>query len=266
MAHLEDIQFTGRLGNVSAYRMRGSDKIILRARGGASKDQIRTSPAFATPRRYMAEFGGCSAMGARVRRALGAQKALADFNISGPINAMLKVVQKNDLVSDLGRRTITLSKNVRLLEGFSLNRRAPFDSILRTTTNVALSREMRTAHIMVPALLPGINFSPPKNYPMFRIQAVLAVVPDFAFNEDLGRYAPQAGYVNSFAPQHAVTEWNPAQSGSAETTLALHESLVPPDEGYSLMLSLGICFGVVQANGVVEQVKHAGAAKVIALC
>lgn len=265
MAQLEDIQFTGRLGSVSAYRMRGIDRIILRTKGGASKNQIKTSPAFDMTRRYISEFGGCSAMGACVRRALGTQKALADYNISGPINAILKVVQKNDTVSDLGRRAIVLSKNMRLLEGFSLNRRTPLDNILRTTANVGLSREMRTAHITLPALLPGINFFPPNSYPMFSIQAVLAVVPDFAFDEQLKRYAPQAGYVNSFAPQVGVTEWFPAQAGSPETTLALHENSLPPDDGYSLMLSLGICFGVVEANGSVKQVKQMGAAKVIAL-
>jgi len=36
---LSGFEFTGRLGNITAYKMKGSDKIILRTRGGASKKE-----------------------------------------------------------------------------------------------------------------------------------------------------------------------------------------------------------------------------------
>jgi len=47
MGKLEsEFQFTGPVGNLSAYRMRGVDKIIIRKKGGASRNKIRNSLLF----------------------------------------------------------------------------------------------------------------------------------------------------------------------------------------------------------------------------
>ena len=37
-----NLSFTGSISNISAYTMRGHDKVILRTKGGASKKQIQT--------------------------------------------------------------------------------------------------------------------------------------------------------------------------------------------------------------------------------
>ena len=52
MATLEGgIEFTGSVGMLSAYRIKGSDKIILRKKGGPKKKQVLTSQKFKrTPR------------------------------------------------------------------------------------------------------------------------------------------------------------------------------------------------------------------------
>lgn len=57
MATLEGgIEFTGSVGMLSAYRMKGSDKIILRKKGGPKKKQVLTSQKFKRTRENMAEF------------------------------------------------------------------------------------------------------------------------------------------------------------------------------------------------------------------
>ncbi|HEX3009510.1 MAG TPA: hypothetical protein VHO90_18030 [Bacteroidales bacterium] len=46
MARLKGtVEFTGSLGNITAYTMRGSDKIILRARGGRAGKKLRKTTA-----------------------------------------------------------------------------------------------------------------------------------------------------------------------------------------------------------------------------
>jgi hypothetical protein len=40
---------------------------------------------------------------------------------------------------------------------------------------------------------------------------------------------------------------------------------IPPDEGYSLQLTVGVQFGALHDNGAVMQVKRSGAAKILAI-
>ena len=59
MAKLDGtIQFTGSLQNLSFYKMRGSDKIIVRKKGGPSRKQVKHSPNFENTRHNNSEFGG----------------------------------------------------------------------------------------------------------------------------------------------------------------------------------------------------------------
>src|SRR5687768_10428056 len=133
MAQLDGvIQFTGSLQNLSAYKMRGSDKIIIRKKGGPTKKQIKYSPGFENTRLNNKEFGGRAVAAACIKHCLRPLMFLADYNITGPLNALLRPIQKMDTKSVRGTRHILLSEQPRLLEGFSLNRRYMFDSIVRT--------------------------------------------------------------------------------------------------------------------------------------
>src|SRR3989337_1041067 len=97
MALLEsDIQFTGPLGNLSAYRMRGVDKIIVRKKGGASKKRIKNDPEFERTRENNTEFSGRAAGVRWVMRALMPLRRVADYNLCGPINKLMKHVQDED--------------------------------------------------------------------------------------------------------------------------------------------------------------------------
>ena len=121
------ITFEGSLDNISAYKMRGSDKIILRKKGGASKKQIQTGANFANTRKINSEWAGCSYAGKAIRNAIHPLKHLADYNISGFLNAIAKTVQKQDLESEYGKRNIYFSQYRDVLEGFSLNKKQLFD-------------------------------------------------------------------------------------------------------------------------------------------
>ncbi|MBT1712338.1 hypothetical protein KK062_29110 [Fulvivirgaceae bacterium PWU5] len=265
MAFLEELKITGNLGDLSFYHMQGVDKIVVRRKGGASKDHIRNSPAFATPRLYMSEFGGCSKMGKEVRFMLHPMKAMADYNFSGFINKALKAVQKLDGNSDLGRRAITLSKYPSLLTGFSLNKYTTFDSVVRTPVMYAIDREKRSAQVNIPRLLRDINFFPNNKHTRFRMVVCLGIVPDFTFNPVKGKYEPPAWYDSRYDAETVYSPWYAALKGSPEATLNLTADQVPPDDSYSLMLTIGVQFGSPMEDDVVAPVKRAGAAKILGI-
>lgn len=263
MAQLEsDFTFTGPIGNLSAYRMRGVDKIILRKKGGASRQRIQTEPRFERTRLNNSEFSG-RAQGVRwMMSALRPLKPVIDHNICGKINKLMKHVQDHDEVSRFGTRTILLSRHGALLEGFSLNRRAVFEDYVRTTLRHSINRETLTARIDVPELVPGLNFFLPQNHPFFSVRAVLSVVPDLYWT-DRG-YQPLPAEFPRIFPATASNPWLPVNQGLPATTLELNFNVVPPDNNYALVLSVGICFAF-PSEGDIKDIPHAGCGKVLAV-
>ncbi|MBL7746061.1 MAG: hypothetical protein JNM19_01430, partial [Chitinophagaceae bacterium] len=63
--------YTGSLGDLSAYRMQGVDRIVLRTKGGASRDRIRTHPNFVRTRENNQEWKACTMASRMVNMALG---------------------------------------------------------------------------------------------------------------------------------------------------------------------------------------------------
>ena len=52
------VVMTGGFGNASFYTRRGSDKVIVRTKGGPSKQKIKTSPRFESVRLQQKEWKG----------------------------------------------------------------------------------------------------------------------------------------------------------------------------------------------------------------
>lgn len=76
------MQLTGSIQGVSFYTLKGSDKVIMRTKGGATKKRIAKSPEFENTRKQNMEFGGCSKFGSKSRKAFGSIQRIADYNIN----------------------------------------------------------------------------------------------------------------------------------------------------------------------------------------
>lgn len=254
--------FTGSVSNLSAYKRRDSDKVILRTKGGASKEKIKQLPSFEKTRKINKEFGGRSTTCKWIRRALNPQLPLADYNIAGTLNGLLIPVQKLDTENPYGQRSVCLSKQPSLLSGFSLNQSYPFDSTVRNPVAFTLSRDSLSASVEIPALLPGINFHAPGKHPLYSFVTALGIVPDVVF--DGVEYDVPIDY-NTLGAKPVESAWYPVLNGSPALRIEVSYPIPPPDSAFSIMLSIGIRFGTVADGGVVHQVEHAGSAKVLAV-
>jgi hypothetical protein len=258
--------FTGKLDMLSAYRMRGVDGIVVRRKGGPSREKIKTGASFANTRRTMSEFGGCSRHGSYVRMAMLQIRHLSDYNFGSDINSVMRQVQLRDGTGEWGRRRITLSEHTRLLEGFSTVRKAPsFDSIVRAPVYYTMDRANRSARIDIPELLRDINYFPQNNHAMFRLTVTLGIVPDVTFDVPSKEYLPPDWYDRGYNSIEMSTDWNPSLEGMNGTTLELAMDALPPDNRWTLMLSIGIEYGSFRENGKIKEVPRFGAAKIMAL-
>jgi hypothetical protein len=257
MARLDGvIQFTGSLENLSAYKMRGSDKIIIRKKGGPSRKQVKKSPNFEITRRNNMEFGGRATMAAIIKQNLHPLLFLADYNITGPLNALLKPIQVMDIESESGRRNILLTKEPRLLEGFTLNKRYLFESIVRTPVTCSVQPEQ--VLIDIPALMPEINFLRPGNYSWYRFIGVAAQVPDMYYDPRGYKPKEDARYLPSFT--HG--DWLPVNRYEPASQLIIQGMRRKKPAGCSTMISIGVGFGQSQGD-TIQPEKYVGAAKVM---
>lgn len=264
MAKLKgDLQFTGSLGELSAYKRHDMDTIIVRRKGGASKQRIKKGKEFVNTRRNMSEFAGRSVTVSYIRRILWRQKLLADYNFTPVLQGLLKVVQEEDRVSDWGQRNIYFTKNPQPLEGFSLNRRNVFDSIVRSPVSCTVSKSEGSVVLVIPSLLPGINFMVPGRYPAYSFVLTLGVLPDFIYNPN--GYAPSIKARELPPPVQHETGWLSCQQAAPAQAVELKLNRLPATAPFILMVALGIRFGTLGPGNEIEQVKRSGAAKILCM-
>jgi hypothetical protein len=265
MAILDGIHFTGSIGGMSAYRMKGSDKIILRSKGGASKQKIKEAPEFELPRKNIAEFGGCGKAAASIRKAIYPVKHLADYNFTPTLSALSKTIQVMDTESLWGERAIYFSRHRFLLEGFHLNKKNTFDSVVRHPLGCVIERGTGSAVVQLPNLLPEQNLRMPWQYPYFRFTIGLGVVADrtyhgasYEYTDPHPRQYPHPCYLH--------TEWQMAKQPFAAQSITLQlnqpENL---DDAATLLLFAGIEMGTPVSDQLTIPVKYAGCAKIVAV-
>lgn len=262
MSHLTGtIQFTGSLGNLSAYKLKGSDKIIIRTKGGPSKHRIKNDPSFAFTRRHNDEFGGASTTSAIIRRAQHGIKHIAEPGIAGKLSSLVYAITKLDTTNAHGERAACFSRHRQLLEGFDLNGLLLFNTVVRPPLSCSISRDSGSATLLIPALFPGIHLQVPPQYLLFRFVAVLGVIPDMVFA--LPKYRPAVAV--RYFPETLCTNWFPAKEPFPEQTLALQlKNFTTLHNSHSLLLSLGMEFGYPVNNNLVKPIPKAGCAAIIA--
>jgi hypothetical protein len=254
------LDFEGKIGGISAYKMEGVDRTILRKPGGPSKEDIKTKPSCENIRRINYEFGGRSTAGKFVRRCFKPLMSVSDFNPAPPVNSLMHKIQPLDTVSEYGKRSVLISKALYLLEGFNINKRNPFDTVVRHPPLAIIDRASLSASVEFPAMVPNVNFFPPGSHSYYRIAAVLGIVPDLFFK--LEAYAPEGEF--SFYPQKTVSYWLIVKAGSAPLQLELELPEAPAFDSYSLVLSVGIEMGTAGLGGSIETINHTGCGKILA--
>jgi len=256
--------YTGSLGDLSAYRMQGVDRIVLRTKGGASRDKIRSHPSFERTRENNREWKACIMAAKMVSNAIAPIKQLADHNYSGGLNAVCKSIQVDDSVSVRGERGIPFSQSLYKLEGFGLNKYHVFDGILRHPLQYEIDRQAGTATVQMPEILPGINLQNPRKQAMFRFVFSLGVITDIVFDPAQKIYKP----AEELPTNHLAftsTSWYAYEAGAEAQQITLSVNGWQPQPAHSLVLSAGVDFGQPVNSREIRSTKYGGAAKVLRL-
>ena len=261
-AHMFEAPFTGNLGHYSMYKRKGSDKWIIRAKGGPSAERLKSDPDLASCRRQMSTFGACSTTAKMIRGAMFDVEKLGDMNVqSGLLSTVSAIMKMDDTENEFKRKSIHFSKGVELLEGYNLNKEVTFDSVISSPIDFSIDRQEFMARIELPQLTPKQNFKNPWGLPLFRIKINFGIIRDMIFNGVV--YQP----VTKDIEQHTElyeTDWASTKSIFPGHELALKFEDPVFDESCMLLLSIGIEFGSHGQRGI-EGFKDACTAKILGL-
>ena len=109
--------------------------ILVRTKGGVSKERIMNDPAFLRTRENGTEFGSVAGSGKLLRNACSVlTKSAYDGGLSNRLVQELTKVKNADTISARGERNvsvgITTTDGKLILKGFNFNSKAPLSSIL----------------------------------------------------------------------------------------------------------------------------------------
>ncbi|HEY0612929.1 MAG TPA: hypothetical protein VGD35_24805 [Chitinophaga sp.] len=257
----EGLELTGSLGSLSAYKIKGSDKIIVRRKGGPKRKQVLNSKKFERTRENMKEFLGVGMAVKAIRSPLIPVKRLAEHNFTSTLTRICKKIQVLDKAGERGQRGIYLSQHRYMLAGFRLNKKHPFMSIVTGPVNVTLSRELKSAIIQLPQLIADVTLNIPWKRPLFRFCMSLGVVPDVIYEgNDYNNYPAEWAVAKLDTAWYVVTE--PFQSQTVELKL---DKPGPIKDSHTLVFSIGIEMGTPTPYGEIEEVKYAGSACILAV-
>jgi hypothetical protein len=255
------IKFNGSLQGLSAYNMKGVEGTILRTAYGPSKEDIQTKSQYDITRRNLSETGGRGSATSWLMKAFQPLKPLADAATAGRLNRLLKAIQVGDTESAFGERAVRFSQFPSVLHGFNLTKAMPFDTVVSGALCCTLSRDTLSATVEVPALLPRHTFFAPEGYAYCRLVVALGIAPDLLFGEP--KYQPLGDYDQCFT-QSVYTEWFAAGIGTAAQTIHLSIPATPPNNAFSLVLSVGVQLGTPGIAGGIEPVRQrVGSGKIV---
>ena len=251
------------LGDYSVYKMQGVDKLVIRLKHGPNKEQLKTGKNYEKFRLRQSEFGCASKVSTKIQQALFGIKHLKDFTFGGMLVKICILMQKEETGHPLGTRPVLLSQRGSILNGFNLNKKNPFDVVVKSPVTYTFDRSEAMAKVVLPKLHPGVNFANPGQWPLFRFIIGLGGIQDMVYNGSDYVTSEVAKNLNS---RQVQTGWHSSDSifKSMPLEVKLNDNAIL-DEGTTLLLSIGIEFGRMISDGIIEGVKRGGCGKILGL-
>ena len=255
--------FTGRLGPASVYKMYGHDKLVIRTPGGASKSRIKNHRNFEATRNLNHEWKLVTGVAAKIRQDLGGLCLLADYNISGPLNALVKKIQTSDTINEKGKRSILFSRCPDYISTFQFNKQTLFNSIVRLQPEVTIDKQTAVVTVTVPELQPDIHFFPNPRYAYYRLMIDNAAVSDHVWDEESKSFKPSVSLLPVY--KYFTTDWVPTSSTQPAATYEFSPFFEKFTSGPGMILisGIGIQYGMPAPDGSIQPVARAGAARIL---
>lgn len=186
---LGHVQYNGTIGEIRHFKIKGKSGNFAGLKGGATGEQIKSSPSFIRTRENMNEFGATAAAGRSLRMGLNLlMKQMSDGQLTGRLTGIMKRINLEDQTEARGYRAIQISTQRKYLMGLQFNKELSFENVFPSVlslTNTA-TRDSSTLLIEDLDVKNGLLVSTGATH--FRMINALSVLSDFAYNASSKSY------------------------------------------------------------------------------
>lgn len=163
------LKVNGTLEDLTFYK--SQDGLLVRTKGGVSKQRIMNDPAFARTRENGTEFGHSASAGRMLRVAAGQLVfKVKDKRLSSRLVKVMSSLKNLDSTSARGERKVALGLQTaagkELLKGFDFNSKATMSSVFTGT----LDLDIATGAIAVDPFVPEVQLRIPEGTTHFSMQ------------------------------------------------------------------------------------------------
>jgi hypothetical protein len=243
--------FTGRIGKLSFYRRKMTDKIVIRERRGVPAQRIKDDPKYINTRLNNNEFKGRNTICKAIYGGLASLKPVFDYNVYNELMSVAGKMQRSDDINDLGKRSLYFNRFGQWMEGLSFNRKTSWEAVIKVPFELIVNKSDHSATIRIPELIPGVHFQNPTAYSYYQFRFALVPVPDFVWNG-----TEYAASISEYQHKAVETGWHRASSVFPESEITL-QAKATGDSMYSLLLASAVCFARID-----EPVQYVGAGRI----
>lgn len=194
------VKYSGTMGGVRHFKIKGLDGDFAGLAGGPSAEQIYNDAAFERTRENMSEFGGCASAAKSIRVSLSQiLKSFADSRLTGRLTAIMKQINLEDQTEARGQRMILISSQGKFLEGLNFNSSVNFSSVFNAPYSIVINPAKTDARVEIPAFNPFNMVNAPAGATHFRLINAISVISDFAYNSNTRKYEPMDSGLNEIS-------------------------------------------------------------------
>lgn len=177
------VRYSGNLGGISHYKMKGVAGDLAKIATGPSKDQIMNDPSFKRTRENNMEFGGSAKAGKAFRQGLSSViKKFSDPQVTGRITKIFKAINLEG-TGARGERNIDLSLHKNNLNGFEFNKNLSFEGVYTAPYTLTETATRDESAMDIPAFNPWDSIDAPNGATHFRLINGIATVSNYKYND-----------------------------------------------------------------------------------
>lgn len=184
------ILLEGSIDGMRFYYDSALKKYIAATKGGATRGLILNNPNFVRQRENMNEFKVASIWASQLVKSLDSINHLHYGYYFPKIVGLSRNIIKHDYKHEKGIRSLEASKTPGLLLNLNFNKKHPFDEVLSQQIEILFSEDKTTVTMKLLEFNSFHRVNWPEVYASCRIILVIAQLPDFVWNEELGKYEP----------------------------------------------------------------------------
>ena len=232
------IKLKGNLGGISFFQSEG--KHLAKMASGPDKERILKDARFQRTRENNSEFGGSAIAAKAFRHAFAPVISMADARFSSRLTGIFKEINKKG-EGIRGQRPINVSDHQLLLVNMDFNANRGLTTLFTGLFVATNSADRTTGTITINQALLSKVLKAPEGATHIVFTQALGVISDYAFDENLQRYAPLDAALDK-VNQVTDSEYIPLNS-DAPLSLTIN-SVLPGNPVLNENVSVVQCLGV----------------------